>query len=125
MRNRISKVTCATFISVASLALGGIACSQVPKAEPVDAPLAQNSAVASAPEGALSAEDQNAAPFPAGRHAALVRKVCTECHNAFPILDLRYTREEATRYYRTMVHSDDSTEDAQKIIEYLSTTLGR
>lgn len=117
----------------AVLAFSSSACSQTagvagapPQATP-SAPVS-NASSSSAPPAvsdALSAEDQNASPFPAGRHAAVVKRVCTECHNAFPIIDLRYTKEDATRYYRTMVSSDTTTEDAQKIIEYLSTTLGR
>lgn len=117
----------------AVLAFSSSACSQTsgavaPLAQATpSAPASSGSSPSAAPSASdvLSAEDQNASPFPAGRHAAVVKRVCTECHNAFPILDLRYTREDATRYYRTMVGSDTTTEDAQKIIEYLSTTLGR
>jgi hypothetical protein len=72
----------------------------------------------------LSEEDQTATPFPPGKNAALVKKVCTVCHSAKPILDLQYDREEAANFYKNMVESDITTDQAQKIIEYLSTVLG-
>lgn len=73
---------------------------------------------------ALSDEDANASPFPAGPHAALVKKVCTGCHAARVMLDMTFTREDAERYYKNMVSDDLSTDQAQKIIAYLTTTMG-
>lgn len=78
-----------------------------------------------APAGELSEADMNASPFPPGPHAAVVKKVCTECHMAQVILDRKFTPDEAVRYYKVMVSSDIETEQAKQIIEYLSTTLGR
>jgi hypothetical protein len=74
---------------------------------------------------ALSEEDQNASPFPPGPHAALVKKVCTECHLAQVVLNMRFTPDEAVRFYKVMVSSNIETDQAKRVIEYLSTTLGR
>ncbi len=72
----------------------------------------------------LSEEDKNATPFPAGANAALVKKVCVDCHDAGRVMDVKYTREEAEALYKNMVSSDISTDQARKIIEYLVTHLG-
>lgn len=72
----------------------------------------------------LSEEDRNADPFPPGLHAGLTKQVCTECHPARLMLDLRYTQEDAENYYFNMVDEDLESEQAQKIIYYLTTTLG-
>jgi hypothetical protein len=132
MRTGILAVNSAIVIAIGSIAIASTACSQVPKPNTVGATGGQAvvATVAEEPkteasQSALSPEDQNATPFPAGRHAAVVKRVCTECHNANPILDLKFSKEEAERYYRTMVSSNIETDDAKKIIEYLSTTLGR
>ena len=71
----------------------------------------------------LSDADRNAQPFPPGEHAALVKETCTECHSANLVTDKTFDRASAERYYKLMVSEDISTDDAQKIIEYLSTTL--
>ena len=71
----------------------------------------------------LSDADMNAQPFPPGEHAALVKETCTECHSANLVTDKTFDRASAERYYKLMVSEDISTDDAQKIIEYLSTTL--
>lgn len=77
-----------------------------------------------APAQELSEEDRNAAPFPAGPNAALVKKVCVDCHDASRVLDLRYTRSEAEGFYKNMVSEDLTTDQAKKIIDYLVTHLG-
>lgn len=93
--------------AAASIALGGLAFSQT------------------SPQGApLSEEDKTADPFPPGRHAALVKKVCVDCHGAKVITDKRFTKEEAQDFYTSMVSKDLTTEQAKNIIEYLTTTLG-
>lgn len=74
-------------------------------------------------EGELDPADLNAAPFPPGRHAAETRRVCTECHPANMVLQRTYTYDEAVRFYQIMVTSNIETEQAQNVIEYLSTTL--
>ena len=96
--------------AVLALSASALAFAQTPATPPPAAPT-------------LSAEDQNAAPFPPGPNAALVNKVCTECHSASRVLDLRYTREDAESFYKNMVSMDVETEQAKKIIEYLSTAL--
>ena len=95
-------------ISAAAVAMGGVAFSQAPASS----------------AGALSAEDQSAAPFPAGRYAAVVKTVCTECHTGKVITDRRFTKDEAENFYKNMVGGDVTTEQAKQILEYLTTTLG-
>lgn len=107
----------------------GVAASQVVPETPQVAPPtatqpAGEAAPAAAPQSAeLSDEDKTATPLPPGRHAALVKKVCVDCHSAKPILDLRYTREDAENLYKNMVSTDLTTDQAKNIIEYLTTTL--
>jgi hypothetical protein len=113
--------------SVLVVAFAGAACSQVPGPEPTTPQPAIAAEPASPTErstDALSAADQNAAPLPPGRYAAVTKKVCTECHNAKTFLDLRFSKEDATRYYRNMVGGDVNSEQAKQVIDYLSTTLG-
>jgi len=103
MRKIVVPVMSLLAVSAASLALGGMAFSQMPP---------------------LSEEDKAATPFPPGRHAALVKKVCVDCHGAKVITDQRFTKEDAENFYKNMVSKDLTTEQAQHIIEYLTTTLG-
>lgn len=98
--------------AVALLGAGGLAFSQTPPSgQPAGAP--------------LSEADRSADPFPPGRHAALVKQVCVDCHGAKVITDKRFTKEEAEGFYRNMVSSNLDTEQARNIIEYLTTTLGQ
>lgn len=73
---------------------------------------------------AISEADRNATPFPSGRHAALVKTVCTKCHGADLVVGMDYTRKDAERLYRNMVSPDLSTDQAKQIIAYLTTHLG-
>ena len=114
MRSLIVPATAALALTGASLA--GMAFSQ-------EAPQTPPTTGAASTE--LSEEDRNAAPLPPGRHAGVVKKVCIDCHGGKVITDLRYSKEDAERFYKNMVSSDVSTEQAQQIIEYLSTTLGQ
>jgi cytochrome c5 len=109
------KIILPVFLALgAAILAGGAALSQPPAAvTPAQAGAAE-----------LSEEDRTADPFPPGRHAGLVKRVCTECHRASLILDIQYTREDAERYYKNMVSEDLTTDQAQQIIEYLTTTLG-
>jgi cytochrome c5 len=103
-------------LAAAALPLSGAALSQAPQ---------EASPRQEAVPSELSPEDKNASPFPPGRHAALVKKICVDCHTAKPILDLRYSKDDAESFYKNMVSSDLTTEQAQQIIEYLTTTLGQ
>ncbi|RDE10200.1 hypothetical protein [Pelagibacterium lacus] len=89
--------------------------AQTNEAETADLPAAE--------EEELDPADANAAPFPPGRHAALTKRVCTECHMANMVLQRTYTYDEAVRFYQIMVTSNTETDEARAVIEYLSTTL--
>ncbi|WP_426956291.1 hypothetical protein [Muricoccus radiodurans] len=62
-------------------------------------------------------------PFPPGPGAALTREVCTACHGANVVVRRRYDEDEARRLYRLMI-GDPGNERAQRIIAYLTETLG-
>ena len=117
----------AVFVFAAASLAAGAALSQPPEPTYDLAPAADEAPVADAAPAesdVLSEDDLNASPFPAGLHAALVKKVCTQCHAARVMLDMTFTREDAERYYKNMVSEDLSTDQAQKIIAYLTTTMG-
>jgi hypothetical protein len=103
-------------LAAAKQCAGGMAFSQEAPQTPPAAGVASTD---------LSEEDRNAAPLPPGRHAGVVKKVCIDCHGGKVITDLRYSKEDAERFYKNMVSSDVTTEQARQIIEYLSTTLGQ
>lgn len=86
--------------------------AQTPDAEP-----------AAEAEEELDPADANAAPFPPGKHAALTKRICTDCHMANMVLQRTYTYDEAVRTYQIMVTSNIETDEARAVIEYLSTTL--
>jgi hypothetical protein len=69
----------------------------------------------------VAAED--IAPFPPGKNAALVKKVCTSCHSATLVVDRRYDVAGARKRYRLFVGNPDS-EEGKLVVEYLSTVLG-
>jgi hypothetical protein len=114
MRKASTTLIALAALSCAALSIGGAALSQEP---PANAPATDASVT-------LSEEDQNAAPFPAAPNAALVKKVCSSCHPPTAVLDMRFTHDDAELYYANMVSSDLSTDQARKVIEYLSTALG-
>jgi hypothetical protein len=64
-------------------------------------------------------------PFPAGDGAALTRQVCTRCHSASLITAKSFDVPSAERYWRTMVGTDPTSDEARIVIGYLATTLGR
>lgn len=121
MRGISAMLVAVLAMSGAVVSVSGTALSQQQPARPAapDAPVAQDAPVV------LSAEDQDADPFPPAPDAALVKHVCSACHAATPVLDQRYSREDAERYYANMVGSDLSSRQAQKVIAYLSTVLGQ
>jgi len=63
------------------------------------------------------------APFPSGENAALVKKICTECHSANLVISTQFDQELARRQYKKFVGDPDS-EDGRKVIKYLTTVLG-
>ena len=113
MRGVSTTLFAVAVLSCAVVSISGIALSQEPPATAPgkDAPIV------------LSEEDQNAAPFPPAPNAGLVKHICSSCHPATAVLDQRFSREDAERYYGDMVSSDLSTDQAQKVIAYLSTAL--
>ncbi len=74
---------------------------------------------------ALDVADTKAFPFPAGEHAALTKQICAECHEASLVVRKRYDRASAQRYYKLMTGDDPGSENGQKVIQYLTTILGR
>jgi hypothetical protein len=70
---------------------------------------------------AASAED--IAPFPPGKNAALVKKICTSCHSATLVIDRRYDVAGAQKRYRLFV-GNPASEEGKLVVEYLSTALG-
>ncbi|WP_336489286.1 hypothetical protein [Methylobacterium nigriterrae] len=62
-------------------------------------------------------------PFPPGENAALAKKVCTECHAANVVLSAQFDEKLARKQYKLFVGDPDSDE-GQKVIKYLTTTLG-
>lgn len=125
MRKSVLSIVAIVMLGTA-VSVAGVAASQV--APPATSPTAAAPAMEATPptEAApteLSEEDKTATPFPPGRYAAVVKRVCVDCHNAKPIIDLRYTREEAEALYKNMVSTDLETDQAKQILEYLTTTL--
>lgn len=124
----MSFAACAAMSQPPSAEVGAVAPDDLGAVEAIGPE--DEAAPAEAVEGAstevaeLSEEDRNADPFPPGLHAGLTKQVCTECHPARLMLDIRYTQEEAEDYYFNMVSEDLESEQAQKIIYYLTTTLG-
>jgi len=74
---------------------------------------------------ALDVADTKAFPFPAGEHAALTKQICAECHEASIVVRKRYDRTSAQRYYKLMTGDDPGSENGRKVIQYLTTVLGR
>jgi hypothetical protein len=70
---------------------------------------------------AAAAED--IAPFPPGKNAALVKKLCTSCHSATLVVDRRYDVAGAQKRYRLFV-GNPASEEGKLVVEYLSTVLG-
>ncbi len=68
-------------------------------------------------------EIEEAFPFPPGKNAQLVKKVCASCHDAGMVYYRTYDEKSANEYYDLMV-SDPDPEQRKKIIEYLTTVLG-
>ncbi len=68
-------------------------------------------------------EIDEAAPFPPGKNAKLVKQVCTSCHDAEMVYMRSYDEKSARKYYELYV-SDPNAEQEQKVIEYLCTVLG-
>lgn len=66
---------------------------------------------------------QDASPFPPGKNAALVKKVCTECHAPGVVISTKFDEDLAKRQYKRFVGDPDS-EEGKKVIEYLTTVLG-
>jgi hypothetical protein len=62
--------------------------------------------------------------FPPGGGVALTQKICTRCHGANLILSKIFDAASAERYWRTMVGTDPNSDEARKVITYLSTVLG-
>ena len=62
-------------------------------------------------------------PFPPGENAKLVKQVCTRCHSAYNVMKREWDKKEAKEIYKRMI-GDSNTEEAEKVIEYLSTVLG-
>jgi hypothetical protein len=71
----------------------------------------------------LGAAAEDAAPFPPGENAVLVKKTCTECHAANVVLSTQFDEALARRQYKLFVGDPDS-EEGQKVIKYLTTVLG-
>ncbi len=63
------------------------------------------------------------APFPPGENATLAKKTCTECHAANVVISTQYDQDLARKQYKKYVGDPDS-EDARKVINYLTTVLG-
>ncbi len=78
-------------------------------------------ALAALPALVVAAEDF--APFPPGENAALVKKTCTECHSANVVISTQFDEALARRQYKLFVGDPDS-EEARKVIKYLTTVLG-
>jgi hypothetical protein len=74
---------------------------------------------------AIDTADTKAFPFPAGEHAALTKQVCAECHEASIVVRKRYDKASAQRYYKLMTGDDPASENGQRVIQYLTTVLGR
>ena len=79
---------------------------------------------AEAPAAQAPAEDPTS-PFPPGEGAALTRQICTRCHGANLILSKHFDATSAQRYWRIMVGTEPTSEDARTVIRYLSTVLGQ
>ena len=67
--------------------------------------------------------DDDFSPFPPGENAALVKKVCTECHAANVVISAQFDEKLARKQYKLFVGDPDS-EEGQKVIKYLTTVLG-
>src|SRR3954453_20594259 len=73
---------------------------------------------------ATCASADDFSPFPPGVNAALVKKVCTECHAANVVLSAQFDEKLARKQYKLFVGDPDS-EEGQKVVKYLTTTLGQ
>ena len=73
---------------------------------------------------ATCARAEDTAPFPPGENAALVKKVCTECHAANVVVSSQFDEKLARKQYKLFVGDPDS-EEGQKVVKYLTTTLGQ
>ena len=62
-------------------------------------------------------------PFPPGKNAKLVKKVCSSCHGADFAVSRVYNEKTARKDYELMLGNPD-TEQGKMIIEYLVTVLG-
>lgn len=78
--------------------------------------------------GAQAPPQANAADFPAGPGREIVSKACRECHMAADITRRRETRRRWSLILDQMAGQGaqiDTDEDWEKVLVYLSTTLGR
>jgi hypothetical protein len=73
------------------------------------------------PVSAHAAEDF--APFPPGENATLAKKTCTACHAANVVISTQFDEALALKQYKKYVGETD-TDDARKVIAYLTTVLG-
>lgn len=71
----------------------------------------------------LHAAADDASPFPPGKSAALVKKVCTECHAPSVVISTRFDDALAKKMYKRFV-GDPESEQGKQVVEYLTTMLG-
>jgi hypothetical protein len=62
------------------------------------------------------------APFPPGENASLAKKTCTACHAANVVISTQFDEALALKQYKKYVGETD-TDDARKVIKYLTTVL--
>ena len=73
---------------------------------------------------ASPAAAQDTSPFPPGENAALVKQICSGCHDGRLVVSKQYDDQSARRYWRVMMGTDPESDDARKVIAYLTTVLG-
>lgn len=72
---------------------------------------------------ALPAAAEDSSPFPPGENAALVKKVCTECHAPGVVISTQFDEALAKKMYRQFVGDPDS-DQGRRVVKYLTTVLG-
>jgi len=72
---------------------------------------------------AAAADDP--APFPRGPNALLVKQTCSQCHSPNVVVTQTFNEESARKTYQKMLGESPDTERGKKIVEYLSTVLGK
>ncbi|HYZ62061.1 MAG TPA: hypothetical protein VE650_06360 [Acetobacteraceae bacterium] len=72
----------------------------------------------------VAAAAQETAPFPPGPDAALVKEVCSHCHDGRVVVNKRYDEAAARRYWTVMIGTDPDAPVAKRVIAYLTSVLG-